>query len=306
MVNPTQLRLGYLSFTVDRLVLTGADRVKFLHGFCTADIKRMVPGEIREAFVLNTKGKLVGHVQVLCGEDSLELLTWPDQAAGLREHLDRYVIREQVAFTLSTAAPALFLFAESGSLPDSLLELAPGHWRESPLPPGSCLLAAGDFCGPGCVLLAGTASPTASLEELAAWLETSFGAIRVEPADLEFHRLNHGYPKFGVEADSETLPQELHRDRQAISFDKGCYLGQETVARIDSLGHVNRLLVKLTVLAGELPPLPADLLQGETRVGKLTSVARRGGKQIGLGVVKRGVARAGTELQCGAASLQVE
>lgn len=306
MTSSLQPGFGYLPLTVDRLVLTGADRVKFLHGFCTADIKRMTPGEIREAFILNTKGKLVGHVQVLCGEDSLELVTWPDQAAGLREHLDRYLIREQVEFGLTAAAPALFLFADSGLLPPSLGEMAPGTWRELPLPPGNCLLAVGDFCGPGCLLLSGKSSPAASLEQVAAWLETTCGGGRVDLELLEAHRLANCFPRFGVDADAETLPQELQRDRQAISFDKGCYLGQETVARIDALGHVNRLLVRLSVDAGGLPPLPADLCQGETRVGRLTSVAGRDAKRIGLGLVKRGLARPGTQLQCGGATLVVD
>ena len=80
------------------LELTGADRQKFLNGFCTADIKNLKPGEGREAFVTNIKGKVVGHVFVFAGQDSLWLETTADAVQTLMAHLSRYVITEDVNF----------------------------------------------------------------------------------------------------------------------------------------------------------------------------------------------------------------
>jgi folate-binding protein YgfZ len=306
MATTEQKRGNYLPLAVDRLVLTGSDRVKFLHGFCTADIKRMLPGELREAFVLNTKGKLVGHVQVLCGPDGLELVTWPGQATVLREHLDRYLIREKVEFPVCATETALFAWGESAPLLQDQPAPAPGNWSDLQLPTGRYLVAVGDFCGAGSLILPRDESARAQLDELAKWLETEQGLQRVAEEQLEFHRITQRYPRFGIDADSETLPQELQRDSQAISFDKGCYLGQETVARIDALGHVNRLLVRMRRLEGELSTLPADLLQAETRVGKLTSVAVDRGEVWGLGIVKRSVAGVGSQFQCGNALFTIE
>jgi folate-binding protein YgfZ len=137
-------------------------------------------------------------------------------------------------------------------------------------------------------------------------LENSLGLRRQAADELERHRIGNRYPKFGVDADSETLPQELQRDAQAISFDKGCYLGQETVARIDALGHVNRLLVGLRWESGPLPQLPAELIESDSRVGRMTSLASGSSAVRGLAIVKRAAARPGVQLRCGEAVFTVE
>ncbi|MCE2793192.1 MAG: hypothetical protein LW697_12170 [Blastopirellula sp.] len=296
----------FAAFEIDRLVLKGADRVKFLHGFCTADIKRMHAGEIREALILNTKGKLVGQVQVLCAEQVLELVTWPGQASVLREHLDRYLIREKVEFEVFAGEGAWFVWSEARAALSNLSELAPGHWRETEYPPGLCLVGCGEFCGPGYLLLPRDGSSPAKLAKIAERLENSLGLRRQAADELERHRIGNRYPKFGVDADSETLPQELQRDAQAISFDKGCYLGQETVARIDALGHVNRLLVGLRWESGPLPQLPAELIESDSRVGRMTSLASGSSAVRGLAIVKRAAARPGVQLRCGEAVFTVE
>ena len=104
---------------------------------------------------------------------------------------------------------------------------------------------------------------------------------------------------YGQDISTENLPQEVDRDQHAISFTKGCYLGQETVARIDALGHVNRLLKSLSWDdASELPPVAMPLqCEGKT-VGQVTSVCwgSAAGKAVGLGYVRREHSSEGTEL----------
>lgn len=285
----------YPALPVGRLILTGADRVKFLHSFCTADIKRMQVGEVREAFVLNTKGKLHGHVHVLCREESLELVSWPNQSESLRTHLDRYVIREKVSFHIADLSNAVFLFWTADELPE-LNSVPSGSCREFSAGDGVCLVAAGEFCGPGWLVL--PSDPRGAAGSLALPFEPAQLTIASEE-ELEHWRISHRYPRFGVDSNDETLPQELQRDEKAISFEKGCYLGQETVARIDSLGHVNRLLVNVELSA---PPasLPAELRLQEAVIGTLTSLSAAATPQpIGLATLKRAAAKPGQRLNCG-------
>jgi folate-binding protein YgfZ len=285
----------YPALPVGRLILTGADRVKFLHNFCTADVKRIQLGELREAFVLNIKGKLHGHAHVLCREESLELISWPNQTEVLRTHLDRFLIREKVAFHSADLDGTGFLF---GSTTDSgPLESVPlGSWRELGIGEAACLVAAGEFCGPGWLVL--PSHPHAPAGAVSLPFDVSRLQLASE-SQLEHWRISHGCPRFSVDSSDETLPQELQRDEKAISFDKGCYLGQETVARIDSLGHVNRLLVKVSLSAIPTATLPAELRLQDTVVGMLTSTAAADPQPLGLATVKRAAAKPGQRLSCG-------
>src|SRR5262249_53366715 len=99
------------------------------------------------------------------------------------------------------------------------------------------------------------------------------GALECMPAAIESARLEAGFPLFGQDITEDNLPQEVGRDAQAISFTKGCYLGQETVARIDALGHVNRRLVGLKFSGTEIPQIGAAIIAGDQQVGRVTSAA---------------------------------
>src|SRR5207237_6786304 len=99
------------------------------------------------------------------------------------------------------------------------------------------------------------------------------GSVRCEAAAVESARLEAGFPLFGLDITEDNLPQEVARDAQAINFTKGCYLGQETVARIDALGHVNRLLVRLKFDSDRLPASGDSVLAGEQSVGEIKSAA---------------------------------
>lgn len=285
----------YPALAVGRLILTGADRVKFLHNFCTADIKRMQVGDLREAFVLNIKGKLNGHVHVLCREESLELISWPNQTEVLRTHLDRFLIREKVAFHSADLVGTGFLFGATIDLVP-LEAVTQRSYREFGTGEATCLIAAGEFCGPGWLLL--PSNPRVAVNAVALPFDISRLQVANE-SELEHWRVSHGCPRFGVDSSDETLPQELQRDEKAISFEKGCYLGQETVARIDSLGHVNRLLVKVSLSAMPNATLPAELRLQDAVVGMLTSIVAADPQPLGIATVKRSVAKPGQRLSCG-------
>ena len=115
---------------------------------------------------------------------------------------------------------------------------------------------------------------------------------------METFRIEAGWPRYGRDLTEDNLPQEVGRDRLAISFTKGCYLGQETVARIDSRGHVNRLLLGLVFASPQVPKSGAELRAGTAVVGEVTSAAFCPARNaaVALGYVRRGHNEPGTSL----------
>ena len=249
-----------------KLELRGADRVKFLNSFCTNDIKRLASGQSCEAFICNVKGHVIGHVNVLAREEALWLDTVPGQAAKLLAHLDRYLIREDVQLADRTADyRALLITGQQDS---------------------------GGFA----VAMAG---PPANL----LWLKENEPLpgpfMPCSQAALEIVRLELGYPWYGVDITDDNLPQEVERTSQVISFTKGCYLGQETVARIDALGHVNKTLCGVAFTSEVVPAAGIELHSGEKVVGQVTSAAwsPQLGRPLALAYVRRGHNTPGTALQ---------
>ena len=229
------------------MTLTGADRQKFLNNFCTNDVKRLKPGENCEAFFCNVKGKVIGHGVITCRDDALVVIGPPQQAASLTAHLDRYIIREDVSVRDSTLERA-YLLVLGEAARSLVVATAPSidsdiSWAKSGVNAAAIVgnvpvqwiywdLLTPVFSGLIEVRPTEMTDVVQSLRERCALIlgEKTFEALRIEA----------GLPLFGVDFDDHNLPQEVGRNAQAISFTKGCYLGQETVARIDALGHVNQ------------------------------------------------------------------
>jgi folate-binding protein YgfZ len=247
--------------------VTGTDRQSFLHNFCTNDVKRLVSGESCEAFFCNAKGKIVGHGVIGCRDNELVFAGAPGQAAALAAHLDRYIIREDVKLVDNSADRSYFFVATE--VPDSEM---PIKWD---------LLGIGQGA-----IIEHSSVPKLHYETVGA---EAFAAARNEA----------GFPLLGVDFDSENLPQEVGRDRQAISFTKGCYLGQETVARLDALGHVNRKLVTVRLESASRPDRGTELTLNGAKVGSVTSAAwsPKLGVPIALAMVRSGAIAPGTRLE---------
>src|SRR5208282_3851112 len=116
-----------------------------------------------------------------------------------------------------------------------------------------------------------------------------------------------GLPLWGADMDETTIPNEVGLERRAISYDKGCYIGQETIARIKTYGHVNRQLVLIAVAGEEVPARGQKLFQGEKEVGQVTSatLSVRLGKPVALGYLRRELARTGTKLKVSESNAEV-
>jgi folate-binding protein YgfZ len=280
-----------------RIELTGRDRASFLNGFCTNDLRKLEPGHGCEAFLTNLKGRVIGHVFVIYGADSLVLDTVPGQAETILNHLDRYLIREDVQLHDRTQEwGELFVAgAEAGQHLD--------QWLAADLPERMLghdwlLVLRGPWSGsPGYQIV----MPREVLNQRTTQL-TSRGAERCNREALEIVRIEAGLPQFGQDISDANLPQEVNRDAAAISFTKGCYLGQETVARLDALGHVNRLLVAVRWQSDGLPAAGESLQHEGQPVGQVTSAvwSPRLGSPLGLAYVRTPHHRAGTPLHSAA------
>jgi len=283
--------------------VTGKDRASFLHNMCTNDVKRLVTGEGCEAFFTDVKGKVVAHGFLLAGTDAIEIVMVPGTAPRLMAQLDRYIIREDVTLSDKSREVAwmLLLGARAGEILAQVAGAEPGEltsaWAHREVLLGGAAVTAVRCELPwmGGFLIGCVPDAVAAIE---AQL-TAAGAVLGVDALWNIVRVESNWPLWGIDFDESNLPQEISRDEQAISFRKGCYLGQETVARIDALGHVNKQLAAVRFEGDAVPEIGAELFQGEQAAGRVTSScwSPRAAKPHALAMVKRGANAVGTPLR---------
>lgn len=291
----TAARSGSAAFPVERdhIELTGSDRAKFLHNFCTNDILRLTVHNACEAFICNAKGRVLGQIAVVARDESLWLVTVPGAAPKLIAHLDRYLIREDVQFHDRTAEVTSVLITGAPDWPKLPPSLDAGFAAKIAWLPGDPELLT---------------VPQSSFQQLLTDL-TAQGTMIGDAAAWESLRIDAGFPEYGVDVTDEQLAQEAGRTEQCICFTKGCYLGQEPIARLDALGHTNRELRRLLIEGDERPqPLTAlsDPVTGSD-AGVLTSVAPSpaGHGWVALGFVKSKWREPGAALRAGKSTVKV-
>ncbi len=274
--------------------VTGADRAQLLHSFTTNDVKKLPKGGICEAFVTSPQGKTLGHVLIGNLGESFILDAAPGQARTLIAHFEKYIISEDATLRDLTQEQGVLLLAGPGaaaSLAGVASELA---LSEAEI--GGCRVRAirvGFLAVPSYFLQTGQDDLPAVQAALAA-----AGAVACGSQAVKMARLEAGTPLFGQDITEDNLPQEIGRDQAAISFTKGCYLGQETVARIDALGHVNRLLALVQLGGATIPAAGLELWSGDKSVGRITSAAWSPKLQapLALALLRRSQAKLGTAL----------
>ncbi|MBI4518144.1 MAG: GIY-YIG nuclease family protein [Deltaproteobacteria bacterium] len=289
------------------LSLIGGDRVAFLHGMITNDVKRSTAGKGVYAALLTIQGRIVSDLYVYALADRLllDVPAWRRQA--VREALDHFIIADDVEFEETDLAP---LLAIEGPDAADVLAAAAGQAPGEPAPfDHSEITIAG--VSARCVAVSQTGEPGFRLlgrpgDAAELWRRLSAaGALPVGLDALNVLRLEAGIPWHGVDMDAETLVMETGLET-AISFNKGCYLGQEVVERVAARGHVNRKLCGL-VGDGEVPPPGAPLLHHDREAGHLTSAAHSPalGRVIALGYVERTSWAPGTVLRAGRQHLTI-
>ncbi len=275
--------------------VTGADRVRFLHSFTSNDIKGLKPGQGCETFVTNLKGKVAAHVFVFSGETSHWLDGTPGQQEAIISHLGKFVLIDDVQFIPRTNDRGeLFV---TGPLASQLLQLDEGtrvgNTIQRETENLSIHIRRVDLLGlPGFLL----SVPREQIEGVKLSL-CGLGVAEGTRELFEFLRIEAGYPLYGVDITDDHLAQEVARTKQCVSFNKGCYLGQETIARLDALGHTNRELRRLW-FDSSVVPNPGTLVYdqtGTTEVGVMTSAAIEINRDpshssqsvVALGMIKR-------------------
>jgi folate-binding protein YgfZ len=319
-----------------RVCLVGADRVRFLHGQVTNDVKRLRAGEGCYAALVTAKGKMVCDLNIFCLQDELLLDFEPGLTQSVTERLEKYIVADDAQVVdvsplyglLSVQGPkaeevvrALGLFAElpakafdSVKSSDATLgeiylmnqpRLCSGSRRreeadEKDQPgPIRLLTSAATNSQFGFDLFVPTTALGAVADKLIAAARTAGGRAGGWTA-FETARIEAGIPRFGADMDETNLPLECGLEARAVSYNKGCYIGQEVLNRVHSIGHVNRHLVGLR-LADDLQTLPArgeKLFHAGKEVGHVTSAVASPALKanLALGYVRREANQRGNEL----------
>jgi len=292
---------GLVDFGDRTLVeLTGADRARFLHNLCTNDVLKLPPQAGCEAFLTNVQGKILAHVLVFTETESLVLETVAEQGPSIVKHLDRYLVRERVVLADRTDDWAEWFLAGPRApqvlerLCGPLVPQQPWTSAQADIAGQAVCLRRVDIVGPSGFLIVGPRVAAAAIGDALV----AAGATPVGPAAFEVARIEAGFPLYGRDITERNLPQEVARDDRTISFRKGCYLGQETVARIDALGHVNQLLVGLRFSGSEVLSPGLELFADAAKAGYVTSAAFSPRQQCGIALayIRRGHHAPGTRL----------
>ena len=284
-----------------RLQMTGADAASFLHRFCTNQLQSLSPGQGCEAFLCNVKGRILGHVFAFTGDGRVRIETAPEQAEALIAHLEKYHLLED--FNLSDVTGETFEFLVSGNTAASQLDslglnatsLQPLCWQAA----AEVTVRRVDLLRTPGFLIEG---PAAKADEV--WKQlTNSGLIPAGHDAFTALRIEAGFPEYGRDLTEDNIAQEANRTAEAISFTKGCYLGQEPIARLHAMGHVNR---ELTIVEldddGSIDRESEDSIviqhpdKPEKQIGAMTSIAFSPGRNrtVGLGMLRSQFAKPGT------------
>jgi folate-binding protein YgfZ len=260
--------------------LSGPDRERYLNGQVTQDVAAVTEGHARLAAVCTAKGRMEGALWIAAHGDAYFLDADPSLRESLAARLEKYLIADDAAFeNLSDSWSLSHIFgAASPVVPETAFVIR--HARYG--------VAGHDV-----------------------WISGSEPVVvgeRVDGDVVETLRLEHAIPRWGAELTAQTLPPEAGPVMlDAISYTKGCYVGQETIARLKSVGHVNRTLVFLRSATNEITPVGTKLVADNKEIGTVTSsrFSPRLGVGIALGYVPPARAVDGTALQAAGVAFTV-
>jgi folate-binding protein YgfZ len=258
-----------------KLRVTGPDRIRFLNGQLTNDIANLKPGASVYTCALSAKGKLCGDLFVTSLKDAILLDYEPALGHLIPPRLEKYLIADEVELEDITEQFALFHVA-GVMLPDAIL-------------PEGTVTSSNRFAMDGKDLLLPAALKNAALHQV--------NEVPLTNSELERFRIEQGIPRWGTELSEEIIPNEAGLDERAISYTKGCFLGQEIISRIKSHGHVNRHLCGVRLIEGsDLEPGDKLTVEDGKQIGSVTSADRseRFGGWIGLAYLRRGFDQPGT------------
>ncbi len=249
-----------------KLRLTGPQRAWYLHQVTTQAFEDISSGDSRDAAMLTVHGRMIGFFEAVATDDAIFCHCEPGLTEVLLENLTKFVFATEVE--IEDVAARFGLILTTGST-DVGVDAVVQEARWVGVPAHHIWVAQRDL--------------PAALDRL-----RRAGGEEVDESAIEEVRVLNGVPRWGYEMDAKTFPQEAGIDRVAVHYDKGCYTGQEAMAKIHFRGKVNRKLVRLEA-AEPLEP-GADVVLGDARVGSVTSTAPGpNGSFYGLALVKHDV-----------------
>ena len=322
--------LGYRA----KIALTGADRVRWLNGMITNNIRDLAAGDGVYGFLLNPQGHILGDLYAYNRGQSITVDTDLSQIEGILAVFDHYIIMDDVEVTrlcppdqgvpgssgqAATDAPSAREVTALGIGGPKAREVMRKAKMEIPdLRPLELREIQCD-CECGCVKCT-VVRTDEGIESYEIWLApqqarplwnalVTAGASPIGSEALELHRIVSGIPRYGVDIRERDLPQETEQAR-ALNFNKGCYIGQEIVERIRSRGAVHRKFSGfLAEGGGEAIAPAARIVAGEKEVGEITSAATiragRGDKMVALGYIRREIGTPGREVLIGGVRARV-
>ncbi len=260
------------------LRLTGRDRARFLHGMCTNEIKKLQPGQGCMAAIINRQGKMTADIIVRATDDSLLLETDRSNQQHAVDALNKFLVADDVK-----VEPADFCVLAVSN------RLAP-HLGAAPPPELFHFVRSGDLLlstDPLPMLVTVLLPPAKRDETLRRLVE--FGGEGGSSGDYDVLRILHGFPRWGVDMGPDVLPMEAGLEPIAISYTKGCYIGQEVIQRVKTYSEPPTMLVQLKVASAS----PGDAISsGGQEIGTVTSA----NAAVALGYVRKEYKKAGTEV----------
>ncbi|WP_437185707.1 YgfZ/GcvT domain-containing protein [Planctomicrobium sp. SH668] len=297
-----------LQFTLEgwtQFEMSGTGAKSFLHNFSTNDINKLDIGKTCEAFVCDIKGRILGHLLVANPNGSLRIFGVPGTAGTIVPHLKKYLLDAPVEIVDRSAELDLLLVTgKQGE--QNLAEVlgitsscSLGECQQVDMPSGSVVVTRTDLLPATALLVSGDSIVIQAIQK-------SLKQVGVEAGDdatFERLRIGAGFPWYGRDISADDLGQVAARTERAISFTKGCYLGQEPIARLDAMGHTNRELRGFLIESGGAQ-VGDVLLSGEKEIGKLSSVATLPGtnQSIALGMIRTQFAEVNSQVDLRTAS----
>lgn len=291
------------------LILTGDDRVRWLNGMVTNNVRDLALNHGNYSFVLNPQGRIQGDLTAYNRGEYILVTSEMSQLPRLKEIFDRYIIMDDVE--VADVSEKLMAIGVAG--PQSRKALGDAGFVFPELGHGEVLDA--DWNGFGLSIARGVHEQVHSYEiwfhpDNAAKVWDALVAAGARPTGtqaIEWQRILNGIPRYGIDIVERDLPQETEQMR-ALHFNKGCYIGQEIVERIRSRGAVHRTLAGF-IFSGEAPAKGTKIVAGEKEVGELGSAATipvaAATHTVGLGIVRREAATPGNEVRIGEATAKV-
>jgi folate-binding protein YgfZ len=316
--------------------ILGADAEKVVNNLCTNDIKKLAVGTCCEAFITNVRGWCVEHGFILKLNNEILVVGQFGNPAALCSHIDRYIIREDAKITDLSRSKCVFLLSEEEA--EQWAECYRTNPQPPAPSPFTFTKGEGEARNPGAVVsdvgllssqslspkngeinsaeVASVRVTTVSVQILAAndvlviaeerdrksMIDAlaSAGIALSPPEAFEPQRIASFWPQSGREILEKSIPQELDRDHSAISFTKGCYLGQETIARLDAIGQLQKKLCCVRIDSREPVEPGTAVMKADQQIGQITSASLdpSGRYVIALAYLRRGNFESGLPITC--------